>query len=74
MGGIACLLYTNYDDNELNHGNLIEHLIFEVNHKEVNVDAKIISKKDKFIAFVFTHFYNDSNKNLSNYIIKKISI
>lgn len=74
MGGIACLLYTNYNDNEIEHGNLIEHLIFEVNNKEVNVDAKIITKKEKFIAFVFTHFYNDSNKNLSNYIIKKISI
>jgi response regulator RpfG family c-di-GMP phosphodiesterase len=73
MGGIACLLYANYNDLELSQGNLIEHLIFEVNNKEVNADAKVVTKKDKFLAFVFTHFYNDSNKNLSNYILKKIS-
>jgi response regulator RpfG family c-di-GMP phosphodiesterase len=73
MGGIACLLYTNYNDQELTQGRLLEHLIFEVNNKEVNVDAKVVAKKEKFLAFVFTHFYNDSNKNLSNYILKKIS-
>jgi len=74
MGGLACLMYTSNNENELKQGNLIEHIIFEVNNKEINIDAKIISKKDKFIGFLFTHFYNDSNKNLANYILKKVSI
>jgi len=73
MGGVACLMYANYADRELNHGTLIEHLIFELDNKEVDVDAKVVTKKEKFIAFVFTHFYGDSNKNLGKYIQKKIS-
>ncbi len=74
MGGISGLFYTKYEDQELSPGNLVEHIIFETNHKYIDVDAKVISKKDKFIAFKFTHFYNNTNKDLAKYILKKLSI
>lgn len=74
MGGFALMLYINYNDEELGRGKLIEHINFIADNREIDVDAKIINKKDKLIAFQFTHFYNDSYKNLSKYIIKKISV
>ena len=74
MGGISGLLYDNYQDLELSPGNLIEHLIFEVNHKYIDADGKLILKKDKFISFKFTHFYNNSNKDLAKYILRKMSV
>ena len=74
LGGIAALLYTNYQNIELKPGNLIEHIIFEAHNKEIDVDAKIINKKETFIALKFTHFYNNSNKDLTKYIMKKLSV
>ena len=74
MGGVSGLLYDNYQDVELSPGNLIEHLIFEVNHKYIDTDGKLIIKKDKFISFKFTHFYNNTNKDLAKYILKKLSV
>lgn len=74
MGGISGLLYNDFQDIELSPGNLIEHLIFEVNHKYIDVDGKLITKKDKFITFKFTHFYSNTNKDLAKYILKKLSI
>lgn len=74
MGGASALLYNNYEDPELTQGNLIEHILFEANNKYIDVDAKLISKKIKFISFNFTHFYNNTNKDLAKYILKKLSI
>ena len=74
LGGLACLLYTNYEDAQLTPGNLIEHIVFEALNKEIDVDAKIINKKEVFIAFKFTHFYNNSNKDLAKYIMKRLSV
>lgn len=74
MGGASALLYNNYEDLELTQGNLIEHILFEANNKYIDVDAKLISKKVKFISFNFTHFYNNTNKDLAKYILKKISL
>lgn len=73
LGGVAALLYSNYDSPELNKGSLIEHITFQVFNKEIDADAKIIKKQNTFIAFKFTHFYNNSNKDLAKYIMKKMS-
>jgi len=73
LGGFALMLYINYNTEELGHGKLLEHINFTAENREIDVDAKVINKKDKLIAFQFTHFYNDSYKNLSKYIINKIS-
>lgn len=74
MGGIAAMLFSQYESNELNRGKLIEHLIFQADNREIDVDAKIVNKKDKFIAFEFTHFYSDSYSNLLKYVTRKISL
>jgi response regulator RpfG family c-di-GMP phosphodiesterase len=74
LGGIAAILYSNFESHELVPGNLVEHIKFEANHKQIDVDAKIIKKKDTFLAFKFTHFYKESNKSLSKYIMNKLSV
>ncbi len=74
LGGLACLLYSKYDSPELSDGLLLEHVVFEAGIKEIDVDAKIINKKDTFLAVSFTHFYHDSYQNLTKYIMKKLSV
>lgn len=74
LGGVAALLYTKCDDIELSPGNLIEHLTFEAMNKEIDVDAKIVNVKENFIAFKFSHFYNNTNKALARYIMKKLKV
>ena len=73
LGGIGAELFSNANLEQLVPGNLIEHLLFTANHKEIDVDVKIINKKDKFLAIKFTHFYKDSYENLMKYIKKKIN-
>jgi response regulator RpfG family c-di-GMP phosphodiesterase len=74
LGGIAALLYTKCDDKELDPGKLIEHIVFEASNKEIDVDAVVVNKKENFIAFKFSHFYNNTNKDLTRYIMKKLSV
>ena len=74
LGGLAAILYSDYNNPELSPGNLIEHITFEANHKEIDVDAKVINKKETFLALRFTHFYYDSHKELTKYIMKKLSV
>lgn len=73
LGGIGISLYADYDDEELTPGNLIEHIRFHASNYEIDVDAKLINKKEKFIAFKFTHFYNNTNQDLARYILRKLS-
>lgn len=74
LGGIAIELYAPYDSDEVRAGKLIEHLVFNTTAREVDVDALIVTKRGKFLAFKFTHFYNNSYAALSRYIMKNISI
>ncbi len=74
LGGLAALFYTNFESNELYNGNLIEHVKFEVDNKEVDADTKIITKKSNLISLKFTHFYNESDRFLIKYITKKMAI
>jgi response regulator RpfG family c-di-GMP phosphodiesterase len=74
LGGLAALLYTKYESPELSDGLLLEHMVFEAGLKEIDVDAKIITKKDTFLAVNFTHFYHDSYTYLTKYIMKKLTV
>ncbi len=74
LGGLAFELYTDYESPELTKGGLIEHLIFEVNNKQVDADAKIVNKSGTFMAINFTHFYEKSYEALVKYIMKKVSV
>jgi response regulator RpfG family c-di-GMP phosphodiesterase len=74
LGGLACEMYTNLESEELEPGNLIQPIIFEVGNREIEVDAKIISKKDRFIAVKFTKFFKNSYESLTKYIMKKLSV
>jgi len=73
LGGLGIELYNFENEEEVKEGNLIEHVIFEVDNKEVDVDAKIVKQKENFIAISFTHFYKNSYDILYKYIMKQLS-
>lgn len=72
LGGLGIELYNFENETEIKDGNLIEHVIFELNSKEVDVDAKIVKQRNNFIAVNFTHFYRNSYDILYNYITKQL--
>jgi len=74
LGGLACEMYISYDNEELKSGVFLEHIVFKVGNREIDVDALIINKKDKLIAFKFTHFYGQSYENLTRYVMKKLTV
>ncbi|HOV13732.1 MAG TPA: response regulator [Spirochaetota bacterium] len=74
LGGLACEMYVSYENEELKKGSFIEHISFKVGNREIDVDALIINKKDKLIAFKFTHFYKNSYENLTRYVMKKLTV
>ncbi len=73
LGGLGIELYNFENEAEIKEGNLIEHIIFEVDNKEVDVDAKIVKQKENFIAINFTHFYRNGYDILFKYITKQLS-
>lgn len=73
LGGLAIELYNFDNEQEIKEGKLIEHIIFELDNKEVDVDAKIVKQMENFIAVSFTHFYKNSYDILYKYIMKQLS-
>lgn len=73
IGGLAISLYSDFETIELAEGNLLEHIIFEVDNKEIDVDAKIVKKNGLAVALQFTHFYLNSYDSLLKYIMKNLS-
>lgn len=74
LGGLAGEMYTEYESDEMKNGVLIEHIVFKIGNREVDVDGLITNKKDKLIAFKFTHFYGNSYENLTRYIMKRLTV
>ena len=74
LGGLACELYISYENEGLASGIFLEHIVFKVGDREIDVDSLIVNKKDKLIAFKFTHFYGHSYENLTRYIMKKLTV
>ncbi|MBP7553306.1 MAG: PilZ domain-containing protein, partial [Spirochaetes bacterium] len=73
IGGLAISLYSDCETIELAEGNLLEHIIFEIDNKEIDVDAKIVKKNGLAVALQFTHFYLNSYDSLLKYIMKNLS-
>jgi response regulator RpfG family c-di-GMP phosphodiesterase len=74
LGGLAAQLFINYESEEFQHEHLIEHIMINTGNNEVEIDGKIVNKKECFLSVKFTHFYNNSYDNLSRYIMKKLSV
>lgn len=74
IGGLALQLYSENKAEELKLNKIIEHIIFDVENKKINVTAKIVKRVKKFIGLKFTRFDQDSEKYLKQYIMKKMAI
>lgn len=74
LGGMAGEMYVDYENEELDKGKFIEHIMFKIGNREVDVDAVVINKKNRVLAFKFTHFYGNSYENLTRYIMKKLTV
>jgi response regulator RpfG family c-di-GMP phosphodiesterase len=73
LGGLAAEFYSRITLPDLKAGSLMEHIVFDANHREIDVDAKIIKIENKFLAVKFTHFYHGSYMYLMKYIASKMS-
>jgi response regulator RpfG family c-di-GMP phosphodiesterase len=74
LGGLACELYTSFDSDQLQPDSLLQPVIFEVGNREIEVDAMVITKKDRFLSMTFIKYYKNSYDSLTKYIMKKLSV
>lgn len=73
LGGVACEIYSQNDNPEIDNQIDIENICINIEPKEIQVNAKVVSIKSRFISLKFTDFKGKSYEILTKYILSKIA-